>query len=163
MGLLYQSTPQTQYDYGELTTIATTSGNRCFLVGLSDLQILLLLAALKSAEFGVTRWANGTKDAIDALVAETEYCLMSGCNVADLVSTQRMIVAALIGQNVDLTTELPTIVDFTSTGIGPRLDALTAKIEEIRALVEAGNTETDDIEEILDAINIVLGGTGILP
>lgn len=52
---------------------------------------------------------------------------MSMCNLKDQLKVQRMLVAALVGENVDLTDDdnlIPDAVDYTETGIGPILAGL---------------------------------------
>ena len=65
---------------------------------------------------------------------------MSGCSVEDLIKTNRMMIAAMTGQSVDLTTDLP--VTFSPTGLTPTLDA---RLEAIRAQAQSGqNTQHTD-------------------
>lgn len=163
-------------DYNKVKSPA----NRCFLVALNEDSINAILVFLGLAHryklWGFENASNWTPaerdqwDEIEAFVSETEYCLMNGCNVGDLISTNRMLVAALVGETLDLSTDLPDNVDYTVVGIGPRLDNLEAKlqgiadkIDQLEATVTAGNADDDDIEEILDSINEVLGGEAILP
>jgi hypothetical protein len=62
--------------------------SRCFLVALDSWQIALIQSVLRYA-YWPARWADlGETSISDVLqrVAETERCLMSGCEVADLVT-----------------------------------------------------------------------------
>lgn len=155
-------------DYDKMRSIADEAGNPCYLVALDEFDILVLLSVVRLAEWFNTRWVSGDKDQVDAIITKLELCLMSGCNVQDLIQTQRMLIAAIVGQEIDFTASptLPTSVDFTESGLGPRISALEVKLEEIRALEETNQTtnveNVDDIEEILDGIGQVLGAAAIL-
>lgn len=109
-----------------------TDEDRCFLIALSDHEINTCLFFLQLADYhhlwGLPRRALWTQteydkwDEISAFIAELEYCLMSGCEVRDLLKVQRMLVAAIVGEAVDLTDDenlIPDAVDYTDTGLVP--------------------------------------------
>lgn len=139
--------------------------NQCLLVAVDWRSVSVLVSCLRFAEYwhlwGLpgepAHWTPVDRQRwkeIAAFVAELENCLMSGCNVQDMITTNRMIVAALIGQNVDLTTAIPTTVDFTENGISPRLLAISEA-------VGGGESIEDDLQNIktaIEAIAIVAAG-----
>jgi hypothetical protein len=68
----------------------------CWLVALNDWQIALILSLLRYAHW-VTRWINFNNwDDVDASVAETERCLMSGCDLTNLTETLNEIKEAIL-------------------------------------------------------------------
>ncbi len=71
--------------------------------------------------------------------------------MGELVKTQRMLVAAIVGENVDLNSPLPDSVDYSEVGLVPTLKQM-----------DVGGGDTDELEQILDAIQIILGGAAIL-
>jgi hypothetical protein len=110
--------------------------NECMLVALPWRAISTIVSTLRFAEYWALWGLPADKAAwtvtqqqrwyeISAFIAEMEACLMSGCSVQDLIGTQRMLIAAIIGQEIDLADPMPTTADFTETGISPRLRALT--------------------------------------
>lgn len=166
MTKFYGTSTHVLLDWDAMADLADNVGNPCYLVALDEQQLLVLHSVIRLAEWTPARWVSGNKDTVDAFIAELECCLMSGCNVSDLIQTQRMMVAALIGEAVDFADPLPASVDYTETGIGPRIEALEVKLEELRALQEASDTtnseNVDDIEEILDGIGQILGAAAVL-
>lgn len=73
-------------------------------------------------------------------------------NCEDLIKVQRMLVAAMVGENVDLTAPLPDSVDYTEVGISPRLAAIQASIEG-----QATGTDgiEDELQGIMDSIGLI--------
>lgn len=72
----------------DATELANRYDNECqWLVALSDWQISVILSSLRFAEWR-SRWRNLgaiTWDKIESQISELEYCLMSGCNVGELI------------------------------------------------------------------------------
>jgi hypothetical protein len=137
--------------------------NDCQLVALPWRAISTLISCLRFAEhwhlWGLPTdrsiWTESERERwyeISAFITETEVCLMSGCSVVDLINTNRMIVAALVGAQVDLTDPLETTVDFTINGISPRLLAISEAISGEEALED----NLTDITTALEAIAVVV-------
>ena len=137
--------------------------NRCFLVALDERQLDVLhkhLAAFARWQwlwgFGPrSHWDAATKqkwDEVEAFVAELEFCLMAGCDVQELIITQRLIVGALTGQVVDLDQPLPTsgTVDYSANGISPQLRHDGQSLAEITK--DAADQHHSDFNAIRDAI-----------
>jgi len=126
-----------------------------WLVALSDWQLSVILSALRYANWS-SRWVNvpGEFSEIQDKIYFLEHCLMSGCNVSDLIKVQRMLVAAIIGEAVDLTADplLPDNIDYTQNGLVPTLLGLGGD----------QGASMDDLEEILDSVNVVLGAAAVL-
>lgn len=125
-----------------------------YLVALSDWQLTVILSALRYAHWP-SRWVDVSDfSEIQDKIHLLEHCLMSGCNVGDLIKVQRMLVAAIIGEAVDLTADplLPDNVDYTQTGLVPTLLGLGGD----------QGASMDDLEEILDSVNVVLGAAAVL-
>lgn len=141
--------------------------NDCMLVALPWRAISVLVSVLRFAEYwhlwglptDETAWTEAQRTRwyeIQAFISEVEVCLMTGCSVSDLITTNRMLIAALVGQEItDLAEPLPSAVDYTVTGIGPRLDALTAAVSGSGS----GNLEEEltDLGTILQTIAVVAG------
>jgi len=133
--------------------------NECMLVALPWRAISTVISVLRYAEYWAL-WGLPSDQAawtvteqqrwyeIQAFIAETEVCLMSGCSVQDLIGTQRMLIAAIIGQEIDLADPLPTTADFTVTGVGPRLLAISDAIG-------GGEAIEDDLQNIQLAIEAI--------
>ena len=97
-----------------------------------------------------------------------EELLMPVC-FKEFITVQRLLIGAITSTQVNLNEPLPTsgVVDFTLTGLGGRLspaggssiaerlapndENLWDKLEELRALIEAGNN-AEDITEYIDEI-----------
>lgn len=157
----YNYTPgdAVELDWAGTKAMFPDSANTCMLVAIDWRSISTLISVLRFAEYwhiwGLPtrkeQWSEAQKAQwyeITAHIAELENCLMSGCNVQDLITTNRMIVAALIGQNVDLTTALPSQVDFTENGVSPRLLAISDAIG-------GGESIEDDLQNIQSAISAI--------
>ncbi len=114
--------------------------NKCYLVALDGRQLSVIHDLLSVSKWywlwNVEQADTLNREAVLAFKYELEFCLMSGCSVQDLIKTQRMLVAALAGQSVDLESDLPSAVDFTSIGISPRLG-------EIDGALDTGNSQQD--------------------
>jgi hypothetical protein len=94
-----------------------------------------------------------------------EHCLMAGCNVQDLITTQRLLIGAITGTVVDLDVPLPETgtVDFTQSGLAtkfistetePRnladiLADLQGALGELQAAVEASGESVEELEDDL--------------
>lgn len=147
-----------------------TDVNRCFLVVLDDHQINSLLFFYHLAHYhhlwGFPRKILWTEtqaqqwDQIDAFIAETEYCLMSGCEVKDIVKVLRMIGAGIVGETLDLTDEenlIPDFVDYTETGLVPSTNYIgngvwALQLEAI-AMVAAQGFIASNIGTVNDTLN----------
>lgn len=146
-----------------------------YLIALTDWQITIILSLLRYAQWE-SRWANlqGDFSRIIDKIALLEHCLMSGCKVEDLVKTNRMLVAAVTGQSVDLDSDLPTgVVDFSAVGLSPKfegqngniteaIEAIEAKLTELKESIDNGGDLEDDIANIwgvLTPIATILGAT----
>ncbi len=147
--------------------------NPCYLVLLDMRQISFILSHVDRFPlyhwiWGLpsprAKWDDQKKEEwseISDFVATTRECLTMGCELEELLSrldnltaTQRMMVAAIIGERVDLASDMPVEVDYTESGLVPALLA-TSDSEDLDAKIE-------NIEKILDAIQIILGGAAIL-
>ena len=126
-----------QFDWQEMTEIETGT---CYLVALNDFQIALLLSLLRYAEWQ-TRWKNAPADfsTVRYMVAETENCLMSGCNVAELIGTLN-----------DGFEQLHT-----------DMVALTGQVEAVAANQGTGEDLEDDLANLwrqVEQVTLILGG-----
>lgn len=126
----------------------------------------IIISALRYATFLNTRWyvsdenligkfSDQERDEIEQFYEQAKVDIIMGCDAEAFINTQRMIVAAIAGEAVTMSDPLPASVDYTTVGISP-------KLEEIRAILAGMATEGDDMEEILDAILVILGGVAIL-
>lgn len=156
--------------------------NKCMLVALDSQQISVLLSMLTVFPkyhwvWGLPSprkfWDNATKDEwaeIETFVNQLEVCLMAGCDIGelirvgeDLVKTQRMIVAAFMGQAVNFDTEeLPNAVNY-SQGIRQAILSVGGAIDDgmtIQELIDAINaldlTGTNFIDTLHDILEILL-------
>ena len=139
----------------------------CWLVALDDWEIAVILSSLRYAHWP-RRWLNLgglTWDEISAKVTMLEHCLMAGCNVQDLITTQRLLIGAITGTVVDLDEPLPETgtVDFTQSGLAtkfistetePRnladiLADLQGALGELQAAVEASGESVEELEDDL--------------
>lgn len=112
--------------------------NKCYLVALDNRQLSVLHDLVGTLKWywlwGINKNDDTGRNAVLEFKSELEACLMSGCSVEDLIKTNRMIAAALAGQSVDLTTDLPDSVDFTAIGVSPRLG-------DIDSTLDTGNSQ----------------------
>lgn len=142
-------------------------GEECYIHFLSGQDRAVILSALRYAEYFNTRWfvddplALGVytdieRDQIEEMQSSAKVGIILACNAEEVTTSLRMIAATLAGEAVTFADPLPASVDYTTTGISPIM-------EEIRDLLSGMLDESDDIEEILDAILVILGGTPILP
>lgn len=96
-------------------------------------------------------------DEIEEYISQAEGSLIMACDAAELTSQIALLRGALTGETIDLDNLIVEgQVSYSTTGIQP-------KLEQIRALLEAANTNSDDVEEILDGIGVILGAAAILP
>lgn len=154
----------------------------CYLVALPWAGLSVLLSLLRYAEWRA-RWRTITDSEwqdITDFVQELEACLIMGCDVRELITTQRLLIGAITGTVVDLDEDLPDsgTVDFTSTGLAtkfqtgdpPRnLAAILADIQtnlgELKTVVEnnGGAAELEDdlanVWNTVSAVATVLGAT----
>jgi len=119
-------------------------------------------------------------DELENLVDEAHEEVIMGCNAEDLIKTQRMLVAAITGQSIDLDADLPSgVVDYSTVGLSPKfegnngnitvaVEALEVALTNIQTAIETGTPE--DIEDdlanvwtVLQAISLALGGTVPVP
>lgn len=111
--------------------------NRCYLVALDDQQITFLLAM--TSVFPQYHWVWGLPsprqnwDAatwekwqeIEDFTAETEFCLMAGCDVRLMHEEIARLRAAISGEAVEVTdpdTGDSVTVDYTETGLTPKIE-----------------------------------------
>jgi len=179
------------YAPGQYFRFAWTDYNqgpdRCFLVALQDRQIKFILKALVLAGFE-RNWGTSTRlvpadewDEISAFVDLTEFCLMSGCNVEDLITVQRLLIGAITGTTVNLDIPLQTTgsVNFSATGLAtkftttetpPRniadvLASLEDNLGELQTAISGGDLE-DDLAAVwgkLRDIALILGAAPSQP
>lgn len=165
--------------------------NQCSVHFLSGQSKALILSCLHTATFFNTRWyvtdendlGQFTEEELDELENLTDEAteeIIVGCNSADFIKTQLMIVGALTGTAIDLDADLPTgVVDFTATGIAPKLEgadgniavaveALKVALENIQTAVETSTPSDleDDLGQVwnvLQALVLAMGGTVPVP
>ena len=159
----------------------------CTIHFLSGRTKALVLSCLKYAEFFDTRWFvddenfigvfSGIElDELESITDEAHAEIIMGCNAQDLIKTQRMLVAAITGETVDLDADLPTgVVDYSAVGLSPKfegangnitiaVEALETALENIETAIQSAVPEDleDDLANvwtILQAISLALGGT----
>jgi hypothetical protein len=139
----------------------------CWLVVLDDWEIAVLLSALRYAHWR-KRWRElgpYTWDELRYKITQLEHCLMAGCNVQDLVTTQRLLIGAITGTVVDLDEPLPETgtVDFTETGLAAKflstgdpvrniadiLADLQANLSELQSALEGAGANVGELEDDL--------------
>ncbi len=130
--------------------------NACMLVAVDWRAISTLISCLRFAElpaiWGLPEnrdtWSAADKNTwfeISAFIADLEVSLMTGCNVSDLIKTNRMIVAAIVGEEIqDLDSDLPTSVDYTETGLSPRLLAIKDAVS------------SEDVQDNIDNVTLAI-------
>ncbi len=150
-----------------LETLQTQpDGEQCYICFLSGASRAIIISALRYTSFLNTRWfvddetkigefSSQERDEIEQYYEQAKVDVIMACNAQDLVDVGRMLVAAVAGEAVTLSDPLPASVDYTSIGISPKMD-------EIIAILTGMATESDDMEEILDAILVILGGVTVL-
>lgn len=153
----------------------------CYLVALSHKSLSAILALTNRFLYVPALWNVKAADPAwpeirEFVENEIEACLLMGCDVRDLIKTQRMLVAAITGQSVDLDADLPTgVVDFSGVGLSPKfegddgniaeaVEALAGELANLRQTIEeqnAGDLEDDlaNVWNSLSAIATVLGIT----
>jgi len=102
------------FDWGKLKEIETGD---CYLLALTDFHIALLLSVLRYAEWP-TRWTNinGPFSQVTEEVARLENCLMSGCNVTELVTVLQDGFDQLHTDMTDLAGKLDTVAQNQGSG-----------------------------------------------
>jgi len=117
----------------------------CWLVALDDWEIALTLSSLRYAHWR-KRWrdlGDYTWAEIEARITELEHSFMSGCRLADLIKTQRMLVAAITGTSVDLDSDLPTgEIDYSDYGLAAALRYDGEGIAQIVSEMQAGQADS---------------------
>jgi len=147
--------------------------DKCYLVLLNWRQISFIISHIsrfpkftwtwgepglyEMTEVSRARWRE-----IQHFVNETEVCLQMGCELEEFIKVQRMLVAAIAGEQVVLSDPLPASVNYTTSGLSPKIAQLNTTMTEIRDKLNESNLNTDELEETLDAVNIILGGAAIL-
>lgn len=119
------------------------------LVAITQWDLSLLLSLLRYATWSA-RWGKPANflSEIAPRVARLEHCLMAGCDVGQLIITQRMLVAAITGTVLDLDEDLQTEgeIDYTEIGLSPKFEGNDGNIA---VAVEALVTELSAIYEVL--------------
>lgn len=157
----YNYTPgdAVELDWQATKAMFPDSANPCMLVAIDWRSISTIISVLRFAEYwhiwGLPaqkgQWSEGQKaqwQEITAHIGELEACLMSGCNVADLIKTNQMLVAAITGEPVDLTAPLPDEVDFGGISVSDRLKDVYTRLGTLDVTMEAG---LKSVKESIDA------------
>lgn len=146
--------------WNALHTTYPDDANHCYLVALNSRQLSVLHDLVGLTKWywlwGIERSDHPGRNAVLEFKAELEACLMSGCRVEDLIKTQRMLVAAIAGQHVDLATDLPDSVDFSNNGVSPRLNQQNTSLGNIRSQMQDGQNQqhADMTSVVSQLINI---------
>jgi len=110
----------------------------CYLVALTDFHIALLLTVLRYAEWK-TRWEEAPNDfsEVTYAVAELENCLMSGCNVQDLIDSLDAGFAQLHTDMEALTTQVSAVATNQATGedLEDDLANLWRQVEQVTVIL----------------------------
>lgn len=132
-----------------------------WLVALTDWDLSILLSLLRYASWEA-RWINHA-DFQEILwqVQRLEHCLMSGCQVSDLIKTNLMLYAAISGQTVDLDAALPN-GSFSVDGLTPKFEGnngnITEAVEALSTDLSSMTISIGDVElptGLTDAINAI--------
>jgi len=161
-------------------------GDVCTIHFLSGRTKALVLSCLRYATFFNTRWfvddenfigvfSDLELDELENITDEAYSEVIMGCSAEDLIKTQRMLLAALTGETVNLDNPLPTGNYTATVAVAPSLNGASGNIAEaVEALeVALGNIQTaieestaEDLEDdlanvwtVLQAITLALGGT----
>jgi hypothetical protein len=156
----YQKIKDTILDWSALVQ----EEQNCYLVILSDSQINLLLAMTKEASWP-TRWQNFPDlDSVETFVSGLEYVLVNACTTDGLERALKAQYAAIASLDLDLAEPLPDEIDHTSNGLSAKLEEIAELLNNLTTALDtlAINESVDDLEEILDAVNVILGGAAIL-
>jgi len=138
---------------------------QCFLVALDDRQIELVLNCLTAFPHFYKNWGYTKEDLdltewdeIQSFVAETEACLMSGCEVQLLVKSNLLIAAALSGESVNLDEDIGDILtgvkDYSATGVSPQFVA-NSSLNIADVTEDAADQATVDLNAVRDAIDSI--------
>lgn len=164
------------YAPGQYFRFAWTDYNaapgRCFLVALQESQIKFILKALTLAHIE-RNWGTPIRlvpddewNEISTFVDRTEFCLMAGCSVEDLIVTQRLLIGAITGTLVELDEPLRTTgsYDFSAIGLATKFTTTenpTRNIADVLASLETnlgelqiaiGSLSDGDLEDDLAAV-----------
>jgi len=157
----------------------------CTIHFLSGQTRSLVLACLRYSQFWGSRWyvdsdgylgefSQQELDQIENITDEAKGEIIMGCNAGDFIKTQRMLLAALTGETVNLDSDLPTGNYTPPVAVAPALigdsgnlaqavEALNVALENIEtALGQAPDDLEDDLANVwavLQAITLALGGT----
>jgi len=166
-------------------------GDVCTIHFLSGHTKALILSCLRYAQFFDTRWfiddvnfigafSDEELDELEDITDEAMAEVIMGCNAQDLIKTQRMLLAALTGETIDLDADLPTGNYTPVLAVAPSLngdngnlaqavEALEIALGNIQTAVENAGT-AEDLEDdlanvwtVLQAITIALGGSVGVP
>lgn len=106
----------------------------------------------KTARFVSSLWRNIIDDAFN----KQDGIYFSMSEAQELIKTQRMIVAALLSQNIDLTSPLPTNVEYSNVGITKHLADMKQKLTDIENKLDS-SVSVSSLPDIaitgLDALN----------
>ncbi len=113
----------------------------CYIVALDRFQLALIQASLKYA-YWPSRWDDlGSTPFSDIVgrVAETEECLMSGCQVSDLIQAISDLNTTLSNGLAQLHTDISGLgtIGGGATEITDAVDVLTGNLEDAWVLIEA--------------------------
>jgi hypothetical protein len=142
-----------QLDWYGLADVYPDQYNDCFLVALDRRQLAVLSTLVQTFLpwywlWNVNREDEAGRSDYQDWKENLEYCLMAGCKVEDLIKTQRMMIAAMTGQSVDLDSDLPTT--YSPQGITPTLDT---RLEALRAQAQSGqNTQHADTTNVVSQL-----------
>jgi hypothetical protein len=155
-------------DWYGLADVYPDQYNDCFLVALDRRQLAVLSTLVQTFLpwywlWNVNREDEAGRSDYQDWKENLEYCLMAGCKVEDLIKTQRMMIAAMTGQSVDLESDLPTT--FSPQGITPTLDT---RLEALRAQAQSGqntqhadfNTANQHLEDIVEQLTRLADDAG---
>jgi len=154
---------------------ATWPDNRCFLVALDERQLNVVHSALSIAYYYKSFWGMKHRsgwvqadfdrwDTIHAFLANLEGCLMSGCNVEDLIASVDSLTAAVAaGFSAVNVLALDTIRDTLSNWMiqeGSADDAMLGEIAGIGLDIEQQTTLDANRNDRLGDINTSMGIVG---
>jgi hypothetical protein len=165
--------------------------DKCYIALFGGKTKSLVLSCLRYAEFFNSRWyvddenelgnfTDEEQDEIEGLVDQAQADIVMTCDAEAFIKTQRMLVAAITGETVDLDSDLPTgVVDFSGNGLSPKfegdngnlaqaVETLQVALEDVKTAIETADPADleDDIANIwgiLQVIATALGGTVGLP
>ncbi len=107
---------------------------------------------------------TGRITAVQVIAWQIYGSIEMGC-VEELVKSNRMLVAALLGQQVDLEQPMPLEVDFTETGMTPRLVAALSELELTTTVDPTPVTVQVDptpVNITVDPASVTIDNTGLI-